>query len=158
MASGGGGVISLAATRRHRLSFPSPLMESGARVEVADGKQWPSLSSLPRADIAPPPSPTLVPALSCAALAPSWPNWDGARRPRRIEEEAATPGEEVAQVVTSIVSAARLHLPLAADAHLSPSPLSPPFSLSLPLMATARAMRRDNAAAGATLLPVADNA
>lgn len=133
-------------------------MESGARVEVADGKQWPSLSSLPRADIAPPPSPTLVPALSCAALAPSRPNWDGARRPRRIEEEAATPGEEVAQVVTSIVSAAHLHLPLAADAHLSPSPLSPPFSLSLPLTATARVMRRANAAAGATPLPVADNA
>uniref|UniRef100_A0A0E0ALM6 Uncharacterized protein n=1 Tax=Oryza glumipatula TaxID=40148 RepID=A0A0E0ALM6_9ORYZ len=156
MASGAGGVISLAAARRHRLSFPSPLMKSGARVEVADGKQWPSLSSLPRAGIAPPPSLTLVPAPSCAALAPSRPDWDGARRPRRIKEEAAAPGEEVAQVVTSIVSAARLHFPLAADAHLSP--LSPPFSLSLPSTATARAMRRANAAAGATPLPVADNA
>uniref|UniRef100_A0A0E0EDC4 Uncharacterized protein n=1 Tax=Oryza meridionalis TaxID=40149 RepID=A0A0E0EDC4_9ORYZ len=71
------------------------------------------------------------------------------RRPHRIDV--------VSQVVTSIVSAASLPFPVAADAYLSPSPSLPPLSLSLRSMAAARAMRRANAAAGATLLLVTDN-
>jgi hypothetical protein len=56
-------------------------------------------------------------------------------------------------VIVGIVSAARLPLPLAADAYLSPAACQS-LSLSLPSQAAVRAMRRVAAAAGAMPLLV----
>lgn len=83
-------------------------------------------------------------APSCADLAPSRLDRMERRRPRRIEEEAAAPAEEVAQVVVGIVSRS-----LSSPSHRRLSPLTLSLaataaglslSLSLPSPASVRAM------------------